>query len=333
MNINELKPADILLFSGEKGDFISDAIIWLTDSPVMHAALSYIESDQSRDQIVEAIPDGVSKSRLDMNSPRFKGRRIYVKRLKKQPESMTPVINIATEYLGTPYATSNFYLIAMILLYKKFTPDTLGKLKWIIIKIFEKLTANIIDFINEMPSKTPMVCSQFVYQCYQEAGEDYHLQIKNGCLINDSVTESEEKLSLIDSMRKHPKIMTSQQLLAMRENQANLTLKNKPEQSEQELAQELLETLQAKDKNLLLATAEIPEDLDEELILAAHELGAKIYQANTIQRSQHSELLQSSVPRNIDKFLSYLKEQQAYFVTPGDLFNHCENLIQIGCIK
>lgn len=219
----------------------------------------------------------------------------------------------------------------MILLYKKFTPDTFPKLKGIMIKIFKKLTANIIDFINqhEMPSKTPMVCSQFVYQCYQEAGEDYHLQINNGCLINDS----EENLSLIDWMIKHPKIMTSQQLLAMRENQANLTLKNKPEQSDQELAQELLETLQAKDTNVLLATAEIPEDLDEELILAAHELGAAIYQANTIQRSQHLELLQSSVPINIDKILSYLKEQQAYFVTPGDLFNHCENLIQIGCIE
>ena len=37
MNINDLKAGDILLFSPEKGSFISWAITYLTDAPVSHA--------------------------------------------------------------------------------------------------------------------------------------------------------------------------------------------------------------------------------------------------------------------------------------------------------
>ena len=41
MDIKDLKPGDVLLFSGEKGSFISEAIMFLTNSPVSHAALVY----------------------------------------------------------------------------------------------------------------------------------------------------------------------------------------------------------------------------------------------------------------------------------------------------
>lgn len=53
------------------------------------------------------------------------------------------------------------------------------------IKIFRSLAADIIEFINKHKyhGKLPMVCSQFVYQSYADAGSDYQLHIKHGTLL------------------------------------------------------------------------------------------------------------------------------------------------------
>lgn len=53
MQINELKEGDILLFSAEKGSFISWAITFLTNVPVSHAAMYYNANKQS---IIEETP-------------------------------------------------------------------------------------------------------------------------------------------------------------------------------------------------------------------------------------------------------------------------------------
>ena len=47
MNIKDIKMGDVLLFSPEKGSFISWAITFLTGEPVSHAAMYYSEEDQS----------------------------------------------------------------------------------------------------------------------------------------------------------------------------------------------------------------------------------------------------------------------------------------------
>ena len=119
MEIDELQPGDILLFSGAK-DRISQAIMLLTDSLVTHSALSYTENDR----IVEETPPSVRIFQLDINDERLKGRKIYVHRFKTHQNSLAPVLNAATAYLNqeTPYANNNLYLLALILVYKKWAP-------------------------------------------------------------------------------------------------------------------------------------------------------------------------------------------------------------------
>ena len=56
MDIKDIKTGDILLFSPEKGSFISWAITFLTDAPVSHAAMFYNEDNQS---IIEETPPQV----------------------------------------------------------------------------------------------------------------------------------------------------------------------------------------------------------------------------------------------------------------------------------
>ncbi len=100
MNINDLKAGDILLFSPEKGSFISWAITYLTDAPVSHAAMFYEEKSQS---IIEETPPQVA---INHAAERFEGREIYVRRLNsKEDLPLSPVIEKAQNYLNNaePY--------------------------------------------------------------------------------------------------------------------------------------------------------------------------------------------------------------------------------------
>ena len=121
MNINDLKAGDILLFSPEKGSFISWAITYLTDAPVSHAAMFYEEKSQS---IIEETPPQVA---INHAAERFEGREIYVRRLNsKEDLPLSPVIEKAQNYLNNaePYDHSGLYTVGLLLVYKKFTPNT-----------------------------------------------------------------------------------------------------------------------------------------------------------------------------------------------------------------
>lgn len=66
MDIKDSKPGDVLLFSGEKCSFISEAIMFLTNSPVSHATLAYTDPGN----IVEETPPAV---KVHPASKRFEG--------------------------------------------------------------------------------------------------------------------------------------------------------------------------------------------------------------------------------------------------------------------
>jgi len=142
MEISDLKPADILLFSGEKGSWISEAIMFLTDSSVSHAAMTYTSSEK----IVEESPPAVQ---VNDAAQRFKGRTVYVMRIDPSKDSMSPVLDASEGYLNKdePYAMSNLYLVGLLLLYRKFTPST--QVQKVMLKIFKKLAADIIKYINK----------------------------------------------------------------------------------------------------------------------------------------------------------------------------------------
>lgn len=76
-------PGDVLLFSGEKGSYISEAIMFLTNAPVSHAAIAYNPSSS----VVEETPPAVQTNPA---AKRFDGRKITVMRLDPpQPDYET----------------------------------------------------------------------------------------------------------------------------------------------------------------------------------------------------------------------------------------------------
>lgn len=316
MNISDLNQADLLLFSGEKGSFISEAIMFLTGSPVSHAALSY----KSSSEIIEETPPAVQ---VNPAEDRFKDRTIYVMRRKVRPGSMSPVLDAATGYLNNdePYAMSNLYLVGALLIYKKFTPTSLEQK--IILKILEKIAAEIIDYINEKkePEKLPMVCSQFTYQCYEDAGADYKLTIKDGILLRARKAAPKATLNLLEqAIEKVTKDATESFRKAL--PMAAVT-KAAPEESAEELARQLLEALRVPKK-------EEPAEISSELALSIHKFAEL---SNTVMTGTVKEI-GKEVPLGVCTVaLNFLKDQEAIFVAPGDLLQHCPDLEQVGKIE
>ncbi len=320
MEINDLKPADILLFSGEKGSWISEAIMFLTDSPVSHAAMTYT----SGEELVEESPPAVQ---VNDTEKRFKGRTIYVMRLDPSKDSMVPVLDATTLYLNEaePYAMSNLYLVGMLLLYKKFSPRT--PVQKVMIKIFKKLAGIIIKYINKHknPDKLPMVCSQFVYQCYEDAGAGYKLKIKDSVLLRAPVRGAGER-NVLDHAIHRIKSDVSQEFRSFVSANVGIALRAEEPQNEEDLARELVEAL----KSPKITGTEV---LDQELVLAIQEFGQAVYAATTGAGIEGDDMLRCNALRISPTGLSLLKSEEAYFVTPGDLLSHCINAKQVGKIK
>lgn len=306
MKIDELKPGDVLLFSGDKESFISKAIMYLTDAPVSHAALSYTTSDE----IVEEVPPAVCVSDAEES---FEGRDIYVMR----PENMATggVVEAAAQYLNDeePYPDSNLYMVGLILIYRKIMPGRI--LQKAIIKILRKLTSGIIDFINKRKyaGKTPMVCSQFVYQCYKDAG--HKLNIKGGVILEAAVPGG----SILDQVTERIRTDAAYREETLLSAGQPSGFEEMPVQSDEELARELMDALEGAEEG--------PAELERDFVMSVHEFSHAVY----MHQTGAAETL--TAPAHSTEGLELLKENEAYFVTPGDLLKYCEDLKQKGMIK
>jgi hypothetical protein len=315
MNIKDIKTGDILLFSPEKGSFISWAITFLTDAPVSHAAMFYNEEEQS---IIEETPPQV---KVSFAVERFKDREIYVRRLNvKEDLPLSPVIEKAKSYLNEaePYDKSGLYMVGLLLIYKKFTPNT--SVKKVMTKILKKIATSIIKYIHEQrnPGKLPMVCSQFVAQCYNDAGDKYKLKIENGILLKNAAMQ-DNSFNVLDQVMeivKSDKRTNLQTLLA-----PTLKMEDEPSSSGEELCRELKEAFE-------LTAGEITSGITDELIEAVSQFAKAHY-----LYSSGGTQLQNILPDDFAKVFQPLKDNENMYVFPGDLLNHCENVRDIGTIK
>lgn len=299
MEIRDLQLGDVLLFSPEKGSWISKTITWLTDAPVSHTAMTY----QMYSKLIEETPPQV---RVADANQRFVERTIYVMRYTKELENFEPVMQIAKKYLNLhePYAMSNLYLLGMLLLYKKFTPtDAVQKAT---LKILKRISAKLLDAINqkEYPNKLPMVCSQFIFQCYKEAGSDFQLSIKSPNLLHDS-----KHFSLLNHAFSHKP--------SLKDSLAEGSRIDQPEVSDESLGQELYQHISDRS---LLSTGTI----SIKLLDAIHHFAQAFHALANETGYEEADSKQG---------LAILQAQESLFVTPGDLLLHCPELTQVGEIK
>lgn len=171
-----MKSGDVIIF--EAGDnWLSKAIAKLTDSNVSHAAMRY-----KGDSIVEMGAGGISVSKCNIAD---EGDKAYLLRLFPEKDS-TPLIEAAEKYIdaGTVYDYPDLVFFAGLLVYRAIRPT----MRWqkvtdVVLNAACAVLDKILNRIIQQGGDTPaLVCSQLVYQCYLDCGEEYKIKLKDALL-------------------------------------------------------------------------------------------------------------------------------------------------------
>lgn len=318
LDITRLQIGDILSFSG-KDSFMTRLITTLTESEVYHSALY-----MGNGIIIQAGVPMVNIYQLNSDN-RFQGQKMYINRFNHGALPKQPIIEVARSYcdIMTPYAYGTLILVGFIYLYKRFCPFVNEGT----IKLLEYLVSRIIDLRYNQPhiGGLPKTCSQFVFDSYENTGNDYHLQKKPNL---------RSEFGFIDQIIEYVKKNTEFFIELPSATNINLPIQNLPSQIDEideQLAQELLAEIPSE-----LSEANINNRISKRLVLAVLRFGEAIYLLEELSISNNSILRQSrqlATDQNIPRGLALLKIKEQYFVTPEDLFNNFNNLIKIDCIS
>lgn len=285
-----IKLGDILIF--EAGDsWLSKSIALLTHSTVSHAAILYRDA-----AIIEMGGKGITVSQFQET---VTGEHAYLLRLQDEPNP-APLIQAADRYLkeGVVYDFADLVLVAGLLIYRAVRPTP----RW------QKITDLLLNFVcyqldqllNQILHSgekiNAMVCSQMVYQIYQDAGKEYEIVLKNALLQADYNSDTVRLIDLVKNSNFDALVMTE------------FSVKSVDIDS---LARELyfaLNEAQEVDNNMILQAS----DVQSLAPVAARflDLIEKILDTSAI-----------NIPL------------EAMFVAPSDLLEHSENLQQYGTMK
>jgi hypothetical protein len=168
LNFKDLHPGDILLCKGE--GWISDLIVLLDGGPYSHSAL-YVGIINGEHSVIQATGSGIKCSPLSMLQ-----EEIYtdVYRFNKNNHKIgdndypfDPIYKVANAYVaaGTKYAYDHLLILAILGATHEIPLDPTAK------KLLRIVLDNAADFIFKLldEGKTPMVCSELVYRCFDEA--------------------------------------------------------------------------------------------------------------------------------------------------------------------
>lgn len=172
--MNKIKAGDVLVFRAGD-DWIGKTIAWLTDSDVSHAAIM-LEDMTMAEMGMSGIRAGEVEIR-DGHSARV---------LRMIPEKdMEPVLAAAEVYVNckTRYDFPALAILAGLIIYRRIrpTPRLIAITDLLLQSACVALDALIQRLVLKNPDKA-LVCSQLVYQVYDDCGKEYRLHIENGLL-------------------------------------------------------------------------------------------------------------------------------------------------------
>lgn len=281
------KPADIIIF--EVGDdWLGKSIAWITKSTVSHAALYRPENE-----LVEMGINGIGVSKFHTEE---KGEKAYVLRLDPERDP-APVLAAADKYLQAKirYDFPALVMLGGLLIYRTIRPTPkLQKVTDLIIRA----ACQLLDKILQKATKTTgaMVCSQLVYQCYLDGGEDYYIRLHDSDLANASM----ETVCLRNLLNEE-----TETLAAPAPSEVPPETASDPNA----LARELYEALtEEADENAMQDTA-----VSGELLNSA---------------KRFLKLIETILEKSGDVI-----PVEALFVTPGDMLNHAVNLTQVAIVN
>lgn len=308
MNIpySQLREGDVLLVGGD-GSLLCKAITRLTESDFTHAALC-VKKPGHGSQISVVHENEPHAGDLVMSEKFLVQRDVRVFR-RKGIEDLSGVSAVAMAAVDKqePYAYSSLVLLALLLVYRKCTPRTLSQR--VAMEILKRATAFIEQSIARIvhPGKHPMVCSEFVYQVYLDAGEEpatgrpLALRLNAGRLL---VPGDNSESGLLDQVESMPFVVGAS-------SQANITDNTLSGASENELLEQLVQ----RDKSAMLGASDYRGPDGLVLRSALENFGAALARAQGDDTRDGFE---------------YMRVQQPRFVLPADLEQHCDDLQDVG---
>ncbi|AKL96297.1 hypothetical protein CACET_c28520 [Clostridium aceticum] len=200
IKFDDLHHGDVLLCRGE--GWLSDLIVLFDGGIYSHAAL-YAGKEDNIHYVIHATKKGMLKMELALlSSETFTDVFRFNKNSHKLGDEgypYEPVISIGQHYVDekTKYAFDHLILLALLGITRKIPLDVTSK------KIMRSILDNATAYIFEMLDKgtTPMVCSELVYRCFDEADleKKYQLGIETLTIEDLKDTLKKEVLKIKDS--------------------------------------------------------------------------------------------------------------------------------------
>lgn len=291
------------------------------------------------------MADGLSSRTIDTSVGNV--NKVLVKRLKALPDTMNPVISKANSYMSqkTAYAYNQIILLAILILTRKIP------LNPILSELVRGILDNAAELLAQKGNGQPMICSEFVYRCYDEAvmsaSDPYALHI------NQQPPAKQMRLSVSSGNAQNYERIDNSSLLAWAAASAvkeNRTLKSvnplqsakaapKKKKSEKELEKLAMQYLAeikkppqvSKNAPMMMsldmeASLKTPETLDS--IIAFSDALYNATAQNYKPKSGKNLPLSAPAPTAIPSSLEFLTHAIADFVTPGDLYR-CFDLMDV----
>lgn len=302
IKVSELQAGDILLIE-PCDELISKLIAKVTKSPVSHTALSCGKSDDIGSVMEETPPVAVRSTVLNRTE-----RTAYVMRLNSNIKC-DAVMDIAAKYVleELPYANAQLPFIALYCLISDFTEG--DKLQGLIKRIVRLALGVIVEIQDKhrYEGKNAMMCSQFAYHCYREAGKEYKINM------NDEVIYTLIN-KIIDIISKEPQIAIESEKYVL-DNEYEEDINN-----QDKLLDELCREIDDARKNNVQSNKKKP---DVDFIKVVCQFAKKFVMF-------YGEGIDDS--KDMKYYLEKLMEMKEYFISPGDLLNNTQNLVCVGTV-
>lgn len=300
-----LTKGDIIIFKAEN-DWLSKAIAWFTQTDVCHAAMAY-----SEDSIVEMGARGISVDKVEISE----GDGIYIMRLIPEADP-APLIAAADAYRDAKvrYDFPALFILAGMILYKHIIPtkDVLHISKEIL-NLCAFMLDEMIQHVLLHHTEQAMVCSELVYQIFYDCGNEYRIQIMDGCIWSGSPAEGRNgSIRLYDSLspeKINAEAFTDKLPLEEKEDPFTISDTQKTDRLAEEMYSALLRSETLPDREVLLQNENAKETLSQTAAAAEAFLSKLKY---------FLEAVKCDLP------------MEAMFITPGDLAYHSKNLEKQG---
>jgi len=176
LELKDLKPCDVLLCRGE--GFISDMILLLSGGTYSHAAI-YAGKINGQHCVIQATLRGIVCDPIEkISEETFTDVFRFNKdghNLGEPAYPFEPIEKVGLDYanLGVKYAYDHLVLLAALAVTRNIPLDPLSR------RILRSVLDNAAEFIFKLidEGKTPMVCSELVYRCFDKSDNDKKYQL------------------------------------------------------------------------------------------------------------------------------------------------------------